>query len=443
MSYFFLKKHINTIVNFKKKEKNSLLGSNSLLEAASSLDKEIVSEKANKKAKSKDKDLSNTLSIQVIKILKEEHPSLDPLINALGKSLLTCIQNYLASNEIDQQILQSVLRVQRGKIQLSEIEQTNLIQSSIKTLKEVLQNNYYLLSIHQLKDLLLQHEPLFFQLRNHLLHLEKSKLTSNQETCLKLLNKILLDSLSYSRISDLIPIKQEEVMRWIFKNEDKIWRTRGGIQESLEDMLEMLKKNPFPGIVVYSSRNKIIAYVLGDVNLGPGIYELAMAWCHESYRNLGLTTRLYLACILEIYFHHQCKFLVFDVVEGTFDKLLKMSFVFRILYFLLRKRVIQGRNKSYTNLTLEEKVENFEQFQWYLPPFVWAIRILNWIPISIPYVTQSISFRKEETKVQTILNSSQEIQTNSRNWKKTGGRIFLFGTIMVITIIWRRKIKKY
>eukprot|EP00727_Mastigamoeba_balamuthi_P010806 m51a1_g6348 putative C-tail anchored protein (1629) ;mRNA; r:72962-79031 len=104
--------------------------------------------------------------------------------------------------------------------------------------------------------------------------------------------------------------ERESMLRWAFRNEDRVWRARGGRPEyeSLSDFLS-IARGAIPGFVVRLGSDATadpIAYCVGEFLVGDdgsgrvfkesdNTYEVVTAWVDERCRGTGLSMRMYSA----------------------------------------------------------------------------------------------------------------------------------------------------
>jgi hypothetical protein len=141
----------------------------------------------------------------------------------------------------------------------------------------------------------------------------------------------------------------EGVMSWIFKNEDRVWRNRGGRpgHETLQEFLSFLgpqeprepqpqpeegapvPHKPLPGFVLCPSAREgggafqpgdILGYAIGEYASGD-TYEIIAAWVHPRLKGMGYARLLYERIFMSV----KSPEVAFDAIVGGMDRLAASS----------------------------------------------------------------------------------------------------------------------
>lgn len=218
-------------------------------------------------------------------------------------------------------------------------------------------------------------------------------------------------------ISSFSVINQKRLIRWIFRNEESVWRFRGGRPnyETLEEYIQFLDqfsgncRKSFPGVVILPSfreplseksllklleSDRIIGYCIGefsssaeldkDSELNSCSYEFVCAWVDANFNGLHLASDMYLTCMKELY-QVGCKTIQFDIVGRSWSRI-KHSLVNNYwLYWLstainLEKLVIQDEKPSYTIMNFQSRTsEEFIHFKANLRWSLYLLKFVQWI----------------------------------------------------------------
>ncbi|XP_062513876.1 uncharacterized protein LOC134189578 isoform X2 [Corticium candelabrum] len=215
-------------------------------------------------------------------------------------------------------------------------------------------------------------------------------------------------------ICDLPAALAEELIHFIFRNEDRVWRYRGGRDgyETLQQYMGFLgrttnaesgglsvcvsKPQAFAGMAVfcvpsgfYSDYNyrveDVIAYAVGeyvplvetDVELPSEFaYEVVTAWVHPRFRSLSLSIQMYCG-IME---NAETSFLLCDTVLGSFEHIVASNRLFRLLVRLrLLSYILRKREESYEVITQDGQREKFEKLTICTTPVVTAFKVHHWL----------------------------------------------------------------
>jgi hypothetical protein len=194
---------------------------------------------------------------------------------------------------------------------------------------------------------------------------------------------------------------QEEIIHWIFRNEDRVWRYRGGRdgRETLHQFMSFLcrqnanprvvstyevPKKVFAGVITFcvpcalqceeleSISNdfqvaSMVAYAVGemlkptrDLDNSPvrwqpqhrdSCYEVVTAWVHQRYRGLNLGVQLYLTIAEQV----PTRLVMCDMLEGSVEKIIWSNRLLRALEGLhIISFIVQSRQQSYAVVTPAE-----------------------------------------------------------------------------------------
>ena len=200
----------------------------------------------------------------------------------------------------------------------------------------------------------------FFDLRKFL-HLYTNKQTLDNDKCASFTdvevsqwrcscNDVVMNNAFIVAINSLPRRQQEHLMLWVFKNEDRVWRLRGGRpgHETPDDYLSMMKSpqlnisssddktlsyvdntvEPFPGFVLLSSNmqdcekldtSNVVGYCVGEW-ISHCEYEITTAWVSPRYNGLGFATRLYMNTME----HVPANVFVFDLIHGGLERAVRV-----------------------------------------------------------------------------------------------------------------------
>ena len=248
---------------------------------------------------------------------------------------------------------------------------------------------------------LLQENPLqFFELRNHVsatLRKEHKHLLPAQQDRLRAraaeIRKILVGTLEYCPLDRLSQEDQRQVMKWIFRNEDAVWRLRGGRpdEETVDSFLEMLQVDArcaYPGSIIrsaFGSERKIVGYLVGQLAPMEGgaaqqhNYEIVTAWVDPAFRGLNLAIHMYNECFQRVSSFPSVAHIFFDIIDTSFLQIVRANPLFRLISRLhLDRLLIVHRGHQYkttiadNRATGEPTVENFERFILSAPVLRWS-----------------------------------------------------------------------
>ena len=161
------------------------------------------------------------------------------------------------------------------------------------------------------------------------------------------LDQVMRRFVTLSPVSALSRADGQSLMRWVFRNEDRVWRHRGGRpgHETVGEFLGFLA-GELPGFVLLASplvtfegdtprrlRSRIdddvMGYCIGEyVDEGRlRCYELIAAWVAPCGQGLGFATDMYFA----IFDHMSVPHALFELLAGSWDKIIARSTLLRAL----------------------------------------------------------------------------------------------------------------
>jgi hypothetical protein len=215
-------------------------------------------------------------------------------------------------------------------------------------------------------------------------------------------------------IQELPSALGEELMHYIFRNEDRVWRYRGGrdgyetlqqymgflgrttVEDSSEDRPAVTKPRAFAGMAVFclTEGNKqdykvedLVAYAVGEhVSLNNEdnedselhnhfAYEVVTAWVHPRFRGLSLSVQMYCA-IME---RSESSYLLCDTLVGSLEHIVANNRLFRLLARLhLLRYLVRKREQSYEVITQDGHREKFERLVIYTTPLVATLKTAYW-----------------------------------------------------------------
>ncbi|XP_065061836.1 uncharacterized protein LOC135688772 isoform X1 [Rhopilema esculentum] len=235
----------------------------------------------------------------------------------------------------------------------------------------------------------------FFQLKRF----QEKRMDQSDEKCSQTavheMANVLKARLRIVSINDLPQNLQEELMHWIFGNEDRVWRYRGGRDgyETIEQYLNFLphvrsaKENEsifaFPGVIAVVTKRgnfsltaiqlkDIAAYAVGEYveefdeadeavisrTEMPMYYEIVTAWVDPNYRKLNISIKLY----LEIFKAVRSSYVAFDVLQGSSAKLVQSSPALRFVKRLLPLSMIYKTHERSYQVETATAEEQFERY---------------------------------------------------------------------------------
>eukprot|EP00117_Sycon_ciliatum_P014808 scpid13882/ scgid3890/ len=249
----------------------------------------------------------------------------------------------------------------------------------------------------------------FFDLKHYLYHMRMTRSTLIDAKALRqqtdAIHRALNDYTLIVGIHKLSPADQEELMRWIFVNEDRVWRYRGGRDrnETLQQFFQFLphrREGPasqpcYPGVIVLSLSSKraadwsadmfqvedVVAYAIGEfIKLQSGAqgYEIVTAFVQPRFRGLKLAVRMYTTAALE----SKCTYLTCDMLEGSMESVVRSNPALLALEHVgLLRYAVQKRELSYEVVDQTGRKEQFEKLivnAWYLSMGMHAYGAFGW-----------------------------------------------------------------
>ncbi|KAH3732495.1 hypothetical protein Pelo_16673 [Pelomyxa schiedti] len=312
-------------------------------------------------------DLSGTLKDMAIKSLKNDPDFVKhkDTLKAFGKYLTTFVSTFLHKGSLNLSILSNGFNLdlwnkkQTTKPQkrntsasvpgascgtLSQSDKTAVVERIGLTVENILKENLY--SPTNVCIFLKEKPHLLGELIAHL-SLPEISIISQHDRILQLrhVKTFTRASIQLVPINSLTVEQREQVMVWIFRKEDHVWRNRGGRPET--ENIFMYKSlathtavdnntgityQPFPGLVAVSSLlqnpdidvnsfssfcDSIVGYSVGEF-LDTGCYEVITAWVADHWRSLGIASSLYNAMLPHIA-ASGCYKLLFEVLDGSFE----------------------------------------------------------------------------------------------------------------------------
>lgn len=298
--------------------------------------------------------------------------------DVLGKSVRLYLQHLMQFGAADANILiesfdQSLWETQfpliKGKHEIKEYVKSKILESVEGTIDS--------LDIDHLFD---SNPQMLFDLKSFL---SKYSPRKNDKVV-----KVLLSHVELKSIRSLSPEEQISVIKWIYRNEDRVWRFRGGrpSNEMLSDFLRFIDPSNIPGWIAISQARKphskldaIIGYVAGEIVDDRGKYEIVAAWTHDSFRNMGIAGKLY-SCLLDELYKRNLKYIRFDVVSSSFesitDKIAWRGALGMVKRIGLLPYFIESNEDSYMiSNVIDTQKEQFERYDLYIPLCTVLLRI--------------------------------------------------------------------
>ncbi|XP_065897600.1 uncharacterized protein [Dysidea avara] len=288
-------------------------------------------------------------------------------------------------------------------------------QNVIDYLVHCLDDNMYGWCIQvDLNNLWQDHPKQFLEMKIFLekIHYELDDSFKFKGSLFQEVKKILIKHTAVVPISHLPDALQEQLMHWIFRNEDRVWRYRGGRdgRETLQQFMGFIGRttggnspntdNSFAGVVIFRLPSEVsswkemnpkfddlVGYAVGEMCTPNSdsdddeeenrwhpttwnTYEVVTAWVHPSFRGLNLAVKMY----FDISLQAPSSFVMCDMLNGSVERIIQSS---RLLLFLQRigvlNWVIQRRQKSYFVHTQGGDSEQFEQVVFRVLPIRTAL----------------------------------------------------------------------
>ena len=228
----------------------------------------------------------------------------------------------------------------------------------------------------------------FFELRIHLLNTlshHAGGLSAEQREALQRRKRetaaLLDDRLELVAFTELDAETRRAVMKWVYRNEDTVWRNRGGrpADETIDQFLAMLDHDArchYPGTLVRSEvmgKKQVVGYLVGQIAGLDGwpqatAYEIVTAWVDPQYRGLNLASKMYGHCFETVSACPSVTHIYFDIIESSMHQIVSASPMFVLLTKLgLDRLLLLHRGHQYTatisedRATGDKKQERFER----------------------------------------------------------------------------------
>ena len=358
-------------------------------------------------------------------------------VDAFGKYIVLYIRKILDECECDTSILEIGFDInryqQRNKKNRKQnqkiLEKSEIINIVISEINTCLLSYY---QFDQLEELFDFYQLQFFEVRKHL-NLLKSLYNNkkfnnnnvnlaffpsgdNVKLMLSEIQRILHKNIVLIPFSAFERDTQLQLIKWIYYNEDKVWRERGGRpgEETIESFLSFINMDhpskemqetelefispydldkdypphygydSFAGIVAINKSffpqlfenvnititdrseklkmkitgREVVAYSIGDYS-SPISYEVVTAWTDPNWRSMNLAVKLYFETMKYLN-TIKCKYFVFDILEGSLDRTCSGNPILSWIYSNNYHRFLLKRKLSYQSVTSSE-LEQFEK----------------------------------------------------------------------------------
>jgi len=312
----------------------------------------------------------------------------------LGGAIAEYISEFIESGKENRDIINNIFNYNRWKDKLTRSNNEVIltkkeIVNAICDFTRGVQTDF--ICRLDLEDMFRNRRRQFFQLK-----IFQEKIIGDHErtlssSCFSKITAILKSKVKIIPIEDLPPGIQEEVMHWIFGNEDRVWRNRGGRDgyETIEQYMNFLphirnskqqqsRLPAFPGVLAITEDNKrssggnlqvkdIAGYAVGEymenldeeiidqkemLTKNPKFYEIVTAWVHPNYRKVNISVGLY----LHIFKSVTSPIVAFDVLQGSSERILKTSPLLNTIKTVL-PTTVYTQEKSYTMELVGEQFE--------------------------------------------------------------------------------------
>lgn len=182
-------------------------------------------------------------------------------------------------------------------------------------------------------------------------------------------------------------------MRWIFNNEDRVWRDRGGRPntETVNTFLNLILpenendrtinhfgRDPLAGFIVaphkiytesdgkyaltVSKRDiQLAGYCVGDF-VDVYHYEVITAWTHQQFRGMNIASKMYVSVIDALGQQENVYYVICDVIRGTYDSMCNTDNIIGLAGKYFSKLAIIQREDSYETENRAMEIESFERF---------------------------------------------------------------------------------
>lgn len=207
------------------------------------------------------------------------------------------------------------------------------------------------------------------------------------------------------------------MIHWIFSNEDRVWRYRGGRDghETLQQFMLFIGdaqggKPVYPGVAAFAvpaslsnsfqvdiSRDfgvsNLIGYAVGEV-MTPSLlerqdededgvvirwrpnkmncYEVVTSWIHPKYQKLNLSIQMY----FDVAQQAPTRLVMCDMLVGSVERIIHSNSLLRFLQWIkILQYVVWKRQQSYSVQMQTGSTEQFEQVVF----LVWPMRLSLWL----------------------------------------------------------------
>lgn len=301
----------------------------------------------------------------------------DTVRNSEFKQLLTlgrAISNYLRvlieSGVSDRSYLSCEFNFERWNRHRDPVDSNSFVQLESLILSSVNKTIGKL----SFSVLLSENPALFFEV--------KAFLSKSSHPALEKLLCCQNSTLQFIDISALTSEDQFRVLKWAFRNEDHVWRHRGGRPgfERASDFLDFARNSScFPGflvlpvpacipvnnIVLDSALNWAVGYVLGEFT-EPGCYEIVTAWVNPEYKGQGIAAQLYTRVFQELSVRG-CSSVTFDMLADSWaaasDNIVPgAQWLLRLAKFCCIERLAVSKSSASYSI-FNTQTHTLEQFQ--------------------------------------------------------------------------------
>eukprot|EP01114_Cavostelium_apophysatum_P014686 TRINITY_DN3869_c0_g1_i2.p1 TRINITY_DN3869_c0_g1~~TRINITY_DN3869_c0_g1_i2.p1 ORF type:complete len:1254 (-),score=367.64 TRINITY_DN3869_c0_g1_i2:254-4015(-) len=305
-----------------------------------------------------------------------------------------------AAGADEEAVIAKIVAIVRDRVaQLYQVDAVNLFN----------RNHLHFFELKKHLEVLNERQgDLFSKSKERALLENMKKVLKERQDIVPISSEALSDPDSDTDASVALRAVQEDVMRFIYLNEDKVWRSRGGRpkEESLEQFFNFLPVNNvqgddgvegkrFPGVIVLrvekdeelsdeSSQNQIsgswldqiTGYAVGEFR-DAETYEIVTAWVDPRYKGVNNGVEMYL-CIIKTMDEMGAKFLVCDVLKGRTDRLIRSNFLLQMLHNIgLDRYIVTKREDSYLSITESGNPEQFEKITLKIAPIITAMRLYS------------------------------------------------------------------
>lgn len=183
-------------------------------------------------------------------------------------------------------------------------------------------------------------------------------------------------------------------MRWIFTNEDKVWRARGGRpgEETLSQFLALLSPKSglpcVPGVVCFFERPerdaqgnvrdaRVCGYLLGEW-VDADTYEVITTWTSPHCRGMRVALLMYERLLGRLAQHPRPpRFIFCDMIQGAVAAIVRASPPLALLARTRTLPYVVRVAPSYETPLGDGKVERFERVTLRTAPLHFAFRLTH------------------------------------------------------------------